>query len=134
MRHDDSTHNSHRLFQLNRPAAFTVRYKHPLQQLPLVWLHKHILQRGNTVKDVKGPCTYFNVSVVKKHLNYIGIHGRALYLITKTDGHYSDEKGKESFKFPQAYRDIKKTASTLAFTDWWLCFYICRGESHTIFV
>lgn len=51
------------------------------------------------------------MSVVIKHLNYTG-NGREYYLITKTNGHYSDEKAKESFKFPQACKEIK-TASTL---------------------
>lgn len=44
MRHDDSAYDSHGLLQLHRPTASTVWYKHPLQQLPLVWLYQHVLQ------------------------------------------------------------------------------------------
>lgn len=29
------------------------------------------------------------------------------YLITKTKSHYSDEKAKESFEFPQAYKETQ---------------------------
>lgn len=37
------------------------------------------------------------------------------YLVTKTKSHYGDEKAKESFKFPQAYKEIQ-TVSTLGLT------------------
>lgn len=49
--HDDGAHNSNSLFQLRWTTAGTVRQEHPLQELSLVWLHKHILkhtQKQNT--------------------------------------------------------------------------------------
>lgn len=45
MRHDHSANDSHSLLQLHRSTASTVRYKHPLQQLPLVWIYQHVLQK-----------------------------------------------------------------------------------------
>lgn len=41
--------------------------------------------------------------------------GTGLYLITKAHSHYGDEKAKESFKFPQAYKEMQ-TVSTLGCT------------------
>lgn len=42
--HYDSPYDAHSLLQLHRTTAFTVRHKHPLEQLPLVRTHHHILQ------------------------------------------------------------------------------------------
>lgn len=35
------------------------------------------------------------------------------YLITKAQSHYSDEKAKESFKFPQTYTEIQTVSNGL---------------------
>lgn len=50
MGHDDCSYDAHSLLHLGRITVLTVRQKHPLQQLPLVRTHHHIL--GG--KEVRG--------------------------------------------------------------------------------
>lgn len=105
--HDDSADYSHRLFQLHRPTACTVRNKHPLQQLPLVWLHKDILdkQQGKNMSTFEDE---------KKYFIYI-TNTMEPHLITKAKRHYSNEETKEGFQFPQACGNIQ-SLSTLSST------------------
>lgn len=52
MRHNDGSYDPNSLSQLDVPAALTVRNKHPLQQVRLVWTHCHILEnREETLSE-----------------------------------------------------------------------------------
>lgn len=47
--HDDGAHDPYCLLQLIGPTALTVRQEHPLQQVPLVWLHHYILRQATGI-------------------------------------------------------------------------------------
>lgn len=48
--HDDGTHDSHRLLQLDGPTARTVGQKHSLKKLSLIRFHNYILKTKHTVE------------------------------------------------------------------------------------
>lgn len=77
--HDDGSDDPHRLLQLHRPTVGTVRYKHPLQQLRLVWLYQHILRTKNSQTCHGAISAVGKISCQQTlHTNYIGNFRRQL--------------------------------------------------------
>lgn len=99
--HDDGAHNSHSLLQFRWATTGAVGQEHPLQQFPLVWLHNHILKQNKMKK--KTSRTKSNRAQCSDHTKVNHLDSLInLYLITKAEGHDSDEEAKERFQLPEA--------------------------------